>query len=293
MAGWTRTVVAPAKLTLTLRVLGTRPDGFHELEALTALVSAPADTLLLADAPAGRVELSVTGGGADVPHGDDNLVVRAARAVLPTGAGLRVALAKVTPSGAGLGGGSADAAAVLRVLRDRFGLDRRDVLTAAAALGSDVPVCVEGRPVMMRGRGEVLDPVQLAGDVHVVIAKPAVMLATPPVFRTWDDLGGPIARRAVEPPPAVAHLVDALANDLEPAAEAVEPGLVAFREAFARVAGGEPLLAGSGSSYWVPVGDPETATFLAARVRDELGVETFAGRVLRELPGDAEERGAG
>jgi len=292
-AAWTRTVLAPAKLTLTLRVLGTRPDGFHELEALTVMVSEPADTVAFADAPAGAVELSVTGGGADVPHGEDNLVVRAARAVLPEGAGVRIALTKVTPSGAGLGGGSADAAAVLRVLRDRFDLAPAAVLAAAAALGSDVPVCVEGRPVMMRGRGEVLDPVEPAGTVDVVIAKPPFALATPPVFRAWDELGGPAARRSVPPPPAVAHLVDALANDLEPAAEVVEPRLVGFREAFARVAGAEPLLAGSGSSYWTPAADAATAARMAARVRDELGVETFAGRVLRELPGDAGGSGAG
>jgi 4-diphosphocytidyl-2-C-methyl-D-erythritol kinase len=283
--GWAVTTSAPAKLTLTLRVLGTRPDGFHELEALTAMVSAPADTLTLRDGPPGTVGLTVVGGGPDVPHGDDNLVVRAARAVLPDDAGVRLELTKVTPSGAGLGGGSADAAAVLRVLRDRFDLDRDTVMRAAAHLGSDVPVCVDGRPVMMRGRGEVLDPVTLAGEIHVVIATPAFSLATPPVFRAWDEMGAPAGDRTAPAPAAVAHLVPALVNDLEPAAARVEPRLVAFREAFAAIGGAAPLLAGSGSSYWLPLADPETASFVAARVRDELGVETFAGRVLRGVPG--------
>jgi len=125
-----------------------------------------------------------------VPTGDDNLVVRAARAVLPAGAGLAIALTKVTPAGAGLGGGSADAAAILRVLRSRYDLDPGVVLAVAAELGSDVPVCVDGTPVMMRGRGEVLDPVELAGDLHVVIATPGFAIPTPAVFRAWDELAG-------------------------------------------------------------------------------------------------------
>ena len=225
------------------------------------------------------------GGGPDVPTGEENLVVRAARAVLAPDAGVRITLTKVTPSGAGLGGGSADAAAVLRVLRDRDDLDPAVVLAAAAELGSDVPVCVDGRPVMLRGRGEVLDPVELAGELHVVIATPGFALATPEVFRAWDALAGAGRPRTVAAPAAVAHLVPELVNDLEPAAERVEPGITAFRDVLGRVTGSEPLLAGSGSSYWFPVADAETAAFVAARVRDELSVKTYAGRVLRGTPG--------
>src|SRR5205085_11277554 len=110
--GWSVTTTAPAKLNLTLRVVGTRPDGFHELDALTVTVAAPADELTIAAGPAGTVALTVTGGGPDVPSGEDNLVARAARALLAPDAGVRIALTKVTPSGAGLGGGSADAPAV-------------------------------------------------------------------------------------------------------------------------------------------------------------------------------------
>jgi len=282
-SAWSVRVSAPAKLTLTLRVLGLRADGFHELEALTAMVSAPADTLVVRDGAPGTVGIRVIGGGADIPHDEDNLVVRAARSILPAGLGVDIELTKVTPSGAGLGGGSADAAAILRVVRDRAGVADSVVMEAAAALGSDVPVCVRGVPVMMRGRGEVLDPVTLAGRVPVVIATPPCSLPTPPVFRAWDAMGGPRSDRVVEPPAALAHLVDALVNDLEPAAEQVEPQIVAFRDELARVAGAVPLLAGSGSSYWFPVADLETAAFVAARVRDEMNVETFSGHVLDQL----------
>jgi 4-diphosphocytidyl-2C-methyl-D-erythritol kinase len=120
-----------------------------------------------------------------------------------------------------------------------------------------------------------------------VIATPSFAIPTPAVFRAWDALVGTEGwSRAVAPPAAVAHLVTELRNDLEPAAERVEPRLAGFRDALAAVAGAAPLLAGSGSSYWFPVEDAETAGFVASRVRDELsGVETFAGRVLRGPPG--------
>lgn len=276
----TVTVSAPAKLTLTLRVLGTRPDGFHELEALTVMISVPADTLTIGPAPAGEVELNVIGGGADVPHDESNLVVRAARAVLPPGTGARIELTKVTPSGAGLGGGSADAAAVLRVLRDRHQLDDELVMASAAELGSDVPVCVAGRPVMMRGRGERLDPVELAGELHLVVAKPVFSLATPPVFRAWDALGEPTSDRTVPAPLAVSHLVTELVNDLEPAAEQVNSEVRKFRERLEHVTGFPALLAGSGSSYWCPVTDANCAATLAQRVESEMHVQAFAAHVL-------------
>ena len=274
------TVRAPAKLTLTLRVLGTRPDGFHELEALTVMISAPADTLTIGPAPAGSVELTVIGGSDDVPHDESNLVVRAARSVLPSDAGARIELTKVTPSGAGLGGGSADAAAVLRVLRDRHQLDDELVMAAAADIGSDVPVCVAGRPVMMRGRGERLEPVELAGELHLVVAKPGFPLATPPVFRAWDALGEPTSDRTVPAPAAVSHLVRELANDLEAAAEQVNPDVREFRERLERATGVPVLLAGSGSSYWCPVADADAAATLAAHVESELQVQAFAAHVL-------------
>jgi 4-diphosphocytidyl-2-C-methyl-D-erythritol kinase len=174
---------------------------------------------------------------------------------------------------------------VLRVLRDRDGLDPDTVMAAAAALGSDVPVCVDGRPVMMRGRGEVLVPVELAGDLHVVIAAPGFAVATPAVYAAWDALGGAVSPRTARAPEAVTHLVPELVNDLEPAAERVEPRLAGFRDALARVAGAVPMLAGSGSSYWFPAADADGAARSAARVRDELGVQAFAGRVVRERSG--------
>ena len=138
---------------------------------------------------------------------------------------------------------------------------------------------------MMRGRGEVLEPVDVADDLHVVIAAPGFGIPTPAVFRAWDELDGAVRPRTAPVPPAVAALVPELVNDLEPAAERVEPRLGAFRDALASVTGAVPMLAGSGSSYWFPVSDAETAAYVATRVRDELSVEAFSGRVTRGAPG--------
>jgi 4-diphosphocytidyl-2-C-methyl-D-erythritol kinase len=277
-------LVAPAKLNLTLRVLGTRPDGFHELDALTVPVDEPHDVLVVRAAGPGRADLTVDGGDPAVPAGPDNLVVRAARAVLPADIGLAIRLTKSIPAGGGLGGGSADAGALLRLARDRLGVASATVTAAAAGLGSDVPACVEGRPVRLRGRGERIDPVELAGDLHVVIATPGFGIRTPDVFRAWDELGGP-AGVATPAPPAVAHLVDALVNDLEPAAEHVEPRSGAFRQALGVVTGTDAHLAGSGSSCWVACSDAAEAAVRAGRVRDELGTRAFVGRVLSRVPG--------
>jgi 4-diphosphocytidyl-2-C-methyl-D-erythritol kinase len=274
------TLVAPAKLTLTLRVLGTRPDGFHELEALTVSLDAPTDTLALTPGGERGVRLWVTGTFAEgVPTDHSNLVARAATRVLPADLGLDIALDKEIPNGAGLGGGSSDAAAVLRYALAELGVDRPTAMEVAADLGSDIPFCVDGTPAWMRGRGERLDPAVLPGPVDVVVAVPPFALATPAVYRAWDELGGP-AGRAVEPVGALAGVVDELVNDLEPAAEHVEPRLVAFRQDLEAAAGEPALLAGSGSACWVPCADAGEAGWAVERVAETLGVTAFLGRSL-------------
>ena len=233
----TAELAAPAKLTLSLRVLGVRDDGFHVLDALTVSVDAPCDTLTIEPGPPG-VRLSVRGpASAGVPGDADNLVAHAALAVLPDDEGLEIGLHKEIPPGSGLGGGSSDAAAALRFCAERYALDPEIVAEAAAAVGSDIPFCVQQRPAWMRGRGEIIDPVAITDPVHVLIVVPPFSISTPAVYRAWDELGGPRSTRAIPAPGPVAHLVDELANDLEPAAERVEPRLVAFRDALEAAAG--------------------------------------------------------
>jgi 4-diphosphocytidyl-2-C-methyl-D-erythritol kinase len=249
-------LLARAKLTLTLRVLGVRPDGFHDLEALVASVGDPSDVVTVRPGSGPRGRVSVTGpAGAGVPADASNLAQRAAAEL--SGWPFDVDLAKTIPAGAGLGGGSADAAAVL-VAVDRLaglGLGPAGLRDIAARLGSDMPFCLEGGLAWMRGRGEVIEPLGPLPDLPLVIAVPPFALATPAVYRAWDDLGGPRSDRVCPPPtPEIAALVpDGLVNDLEPAAEAVEPRLRPFRQALEDACGLPAVLAGSGSAYFIPV----------------------------------------
>jgi 4-diphosphocytidyl-2-C-methyl-D-erythritol kinase len=232
------TVDALAKLTLSLRITGTRADGHHEIDALMVSIDEPRDTLTIRPAP--RTTLTVTGPFAEGVSADaTNLAVRAADAC---GATVDVALHKGIPSGAGLGGGSADAAAVLVALDADASL--------APALGADVAFCVRGGAARVRGIGELIEPV-VPQSLSVVVATPPFGCVTADVYRAWDALGGP--RDDV--------------NDLDAAARHVEPRLAAFRREVEAAAGAPAILAGSGSSYAVVFEDPEHAGAARDRVR--------------------------
>lgn len=248
------------KLTLSLRVLGLRPDGYHEIEALTVSLGQPSDVVEATAVPhPGGVSFTVEGETEHVPSGLTNLAARAAEDVMlragRSGHGVQMVLRKRIPAGAGLGGGSADAAATLVAIRKLLDLDLTDddLHEVAAGLGSDVPFCLRGGAAWMRGRGELIEPVPLRPGLGFLVALPPFRLATPAVYRAWDELGGPRATREVEARGTVARYVEALANDLEPAAEAVEPALVEFRSSLERAAGRPAILAGSGSAYVVPL----------------------------------------
>jgi 4-diphosphocytidyl-2-C-methyl-D-erythritol kinase len=298
--------VARAKLTLSLRLLGRRPDGYHELEALVVSLRDPHDVVgLRIQAPFGvRVRLSgraVIG----VPVDDSNLAARAARLLLEAAAdgadpgpwaasGLDISLHKSIPAGSGLGGGSADAAGTLVGGARLLGLDIDTAALAAlgARLGSDVPFCVAGGAAWMRGRGEIVEPLLAfsgwaglssgpgsdRGGLALVVAVPPFGLATPAVYRAWDELGGPSSTRKVPTPAALAGLglPDELVNDLEPAAEHVEPRLRPFRDALEALAGAPPMLAGSGSAYVVPVASLAQAAVVATQAGVELRAMAFA-----------------
>ena len=118
-----------------------------------------------------------------------------------------------------------------------------ELVSMGAALGSDVPFCVRGGAAHMRGRGELIEPTTVP-SLYVLIAVPRFAIATPAVYRAWDDLDGPVSTREVPGPPGLA----ALTNDLESAAERVEPRLVGFRTRLERAAGAPAILAGSGSA---------------------------------------------
>jgi 4-diphosphocytidyl-2-C-methyl-D-erythritol kinase len=243
-------VLAPAKLTLSLRVTGVRADGYHLLDAEIVSLDL-ADELTFSEGSG--FEIVDAGPGADVssvptppaagdgglkpgvpaapglppgvPAGDDNLVRRALRAV---GREAHIRLVKRIPAGGGLGGGSADAAAVLRWA----GVAN---VPLAATLGADVPFCLRGGRTRVSGIGDRLDPLPFVERTFTLVTPP-FGCSTVAVYRAWDALGGPTA---------------AGPNDLEPAALSVEPGLARWRDRLGNATGQAPVLAGSGSTWYV------------------------------------------
>ncbi len=234
--------VAPAKLTLSLRITGVRPDGYHLLESEMVTLDL-ADTLEIDEAAgdgAGGLEV-VPAWPADgvVRDGDalgppaDNLVVRALAA---TGRSARVRLVKRIPPGAGLGGGSADAAAVLRWAG-------RHEVDVAVGLGADVPFCVAGGRALVTGVGERVAPLPFEARTFVLVLPP-FGVDTAAVYRAWDRLA------AREPGAGT----DGAVNGLEAAALEVEPRLVGWRRALEDATGRRARLAGSGSTWFVEGG---------------------------------------
>ncbi len=248
---------APAKVNLTLHVLGRRPDGYHALESLVAF-GATGDDLSLTP---GALSLSVSGPTANAAGaGNDNLVLKAARALARRVPGLRMGafhLTKRLPVAAGLGGGSADAAAALRLLARLNGLSRDDpaILAAASDTGADVPVCLASRARMMAGVGEVLGPPVRLPPLFAVLANPGVPVATAAVFQALalPEGGTASPHPAIEPATGAAGLIQIIAggrNDLETPAIALAP---AIGEALAsmRAAAGCRLARMSGSGATV------------------------------------------
>jgi 4-diphosphocytidyl-2-C-methyl-D-erythritol kinase len=206
-------VLAPAKVNLTLHVTGQRADGYHLLDSLVVFADV-GDRLLV---KLGEPALTVSGPMAQgVPTDGRNLVLKAA-ALMQTPA--QITLEKHLPAAAGIGGGSSDAAAVLRALQRLTG---RNAPLAGLALGADVPVCMQNGATIMRGIGEVLEPAPDLPDLHAVLVNPGVEVPTGAVF---DGLA-----RKDNPPMEPRHTAeDFMAwlgrqrNDLEPPACAVQP----------------------------------------------------------------------
>ena len=279
---------AYSKLTLALRVVGRRDDGFHDLEALAVSVADPHDVIEVAAVPhPGGITFELSGETDSVPLGADNLAVRAGEAVMlragRSGHGVRMTLRKKIPAGAGLGGGSADAAAAIIAIQRLLEIEIDDarLREVGASIGSDVPFCLTGGAAWMRGRGELLEPVDLHAGLPVLVAIPPYHVSTPEVYAAWDELRRPRARRVVDAPDQIAALTPTLANDLEAAAEVVEPRLTEFRIALEEAAGAPAVLAGSGGAYAViPDGEHDRVTSLARRVRRALKVPVAASQTV-------------
>jgi 4-diphosphocytidyl-2-C-methyl-D-erythritol kinase len=262
----------PAKVNLFLEVRGRREDGFHEIETVFKEIRL-CDSLSISPA-AGGIDITVE--GAELPEGEGNLVVRAARSYLDRfggAAGLRIRLTKRIPLMAGLGGGSSDAAATLRALRDLLHPDQpADCLAPLAEeLGSDVPFFLRGGTAHATGRGEQLRWLAPGAPFWVALAFPPFGLATkrvygavrvpPPSERRAPDLLLEALRSGGDPGPT-------LFNRLEEAALAVAPEAAVFRAVLRRLLlpGEQALLSGSGSTFFVPARYVSRATELAKAV---------------------------
>jgi 4-diphosphocytidyl-2-C-methyl-D-erythritol kinase len=245
---------ALAKLTRSLRVVGVRDDGFHLIEAEMVTLDL-ADTLTFG--PGDGLEVVGLAGGSRVPGDEANLVRRALAAVGQTA---HVRLEKRIPAGAGLGGGSADAAAVLRWA----GVSDPEV---ACALGADVPFCVVGGRALVSGVGEVVEPEQFE-DRAFVLLTPPFGVSTAAVYRAWDSLGGTSVQGT---------------NDLERPALMVEPRLAKWRDALGELTGRVPVLAGSGSTWFVEGSADELGVGAGTAVGIDGGIARIV-EVRTELP---------
>jgi 4-diphosphocytidyl-2-C-methyl-D-erythritol kinase len=232
---------APAKINLSLRVLGRRPDGYHELQSLVVFADCGD---VLAGEPAADLRLDIAGPFASALAGDpDNLVLRAARLLadhLGRKPGAHLALEKNLPVASGIGGGSADAAAALRLLARLWNAEvtHAELASLALRLGADVPVCLDGSPAMMRGRGESIVRIHGLPRFWLVLANPRVAVSTADVFRLLaaPDLGERSAGREMPPTGALDALIgwlDDNGNDLEAPALKLAPVIVAVIEALA------------------------------------------------------------
>jgi 4-diphosphocytidyl-2-C-methyl-D-erythritol kinase len=240
---------APAKLTVSLRITGVRADGYHELDAEMVTLSL-ADQLVLDE---GGTGLTVEGDGLTragaLERMEENLV---GRALAACGRHAAVWLLKRIPLGAGLGGGSADAASILRWA------GATDP-ALAARLGADVPFCVVGGRARVGGVGERVTPLEFEHRDYLLLLPP-FGVDTAAVYRAWDE------EPAHEGP-----------NELAAAALAVEPRLAIWRDALGDLVGREPRLAGSGSTWFVEGGPAETGTPDAPTLK--VGAES--GRLVR------------
>ena len=296
-----RSVRAWAKVNLFLRVLGMRDDGYHELQTLIVPVSLGDRMVVRADAdpssPTTSLTLDVTGASdlvSGVPRDGSNLIFRAA-AALAERTGVRgsadVMVEKLIPSGAGLGGGSADAAATLRVLNDlwRCGLGPEALREVGAAVGSDVPALIMGGAVRVGGRGDVVEPARIM-PLSISLVTFPFSVSTPEAFRWWDREGstGPepgAVFGAAAPEGDVAALARVVFNDLEEPVIRRHPQIAEAKKILLEGGSLGAVMSGSGPSLvGLMGGEAARLTLDAERAIADLGGRTLPCRSIVSPP---------
>jgi 4-diphosphocytidyl-2-C-methyl-D-erythritol kinase len=267
-------VIAPAKINLSLRVLGRRSDGFHEIETLIAPISL-CDEIKIERS--GNQEIAFRCDDPSVPKGEDNIVVRGANLFFQETkitSGISIVLKKRIPHGAGLGGGSSDAASTLLALNELFetNLPREALGKMAEMIGSDIPFFISQSAAVCKGRGELVSPTRLRERLLVLLLKPAFGVATQWAYSRWRD------SREI---PGVSYASQALdsqtfVNDLErPVFEKfvflaqLKMWLLKQPEV------GVALMSGSGSTVFAVIRDHADVNRLATRAKAELDPELW------------------
>ncbi|HKJ01595.1 MAG TPA: 4-(cytidine 5'-diphospho)-2-C-methyl-D-erythritol kinase [Longimicrobiales bacterium] len=282
-------ILAPAKVNLFLEVGGRREDGFHQIDTLFQAVSLwdrvrverrGADVVLTVDGP-------------DLGPAEKNLAVRAARLFLEevgSREGVRLDLAKGIPAGAGLGGGSSDAAAVLRALNRLWGgcLPRGRLTELGSAVGSDVAFFLGTSPLARgTGRGELLEPLPPLPPADLVLVLPPVHVATGGAYAalTRSRAGVPTTFGASSRlPRGWADVASLARNDFQDVVAGIHPEVARSLEALRRAGGRPTLLSGSGAACFGVFPDEASARDAAARLRADLGWSATAVRTLAAFP---------
>lgn len=267
--------MARAKINLFLHVGARRDDGFHPLQSL-AIFTAFGDRLAVEEAE--TLSLGIEGPFAAALGDGDNLVLKAARALAARagrGAGAKITLTKNLPVASGVGGGSADAAAALRMLAALWRLqpDENMLREIAMELGSDIPVCVESAPAFMEGRGEILTPISALPRLPILLVNPGVAVPTKDVFANLKE------RRGVEmtlPSGRFNDLADILrflestGNDLEAPALALQPVIGEVLSSLNAVPGALfTRMSGSGATCFALMPDDGGCARAAAALKDK------------------------
>src|ERR1041384_3038654 len=268
-------VLAPAKINLSLRVLGRRGDGFHEIETFIAPISL-CDEITI-EKLSGKQTITFRCDDPAVPKGEANIVMRAANLFFKEAritSGLSIELKKTIPHGAGLGGGRSDAASTLLALNELFGknLSREALAKMAEAIGSDVPFFIFQSAAVCKGRGELVSPIKLREPLSLLLVKPAFGVPTPWAYSRWRD------SREI---PGVSYAPQAfdsrtLVNDLErPVFEKfvflaeIKMWLLKQPEV------GAALMSGSGSTLFAVVRDHRDLDRVVTRAKTELDPELW------------------
>jgi 4-diphosphocytidyl-2-C-methyl-D-erythritol kinase len=270
-----------AKVNLFLRVMGRRADGFHEVETILHGIKL-ADNIEFHATTTGRIEVEMyleRDGVGDIPDMEANLVYAAASLLVEKGArneGIRIALTKRIPMGAGLGGGSGNAAGALVLLNEiwQAGFQDSDVSGFAAALGSDVPYCIGGGTALAKARGEQLTRLPGPENLCFVLGISHTPLSTRDVYKAWDEIGAPSDVNSAPMTMALGSgdpfdIASLLHNDLEAIAFTLRPELIDKKKKLLEAGSLGAAVSGSGPTIFGIASDEAHAQSIAARVEDD------------------------